>query len=297
MTPLDNRDLYAGLTSFDVPADPILLGSGIALSRTHAKFLTPLTLVNTSPPSLDPMKPKPAYWQCSDDEQIISAELHIAQSAGVNFEARYETARFIVLMIRLWSDPAIGLHVLSSHRFGELCELPEGERRILLPVETQPRFFRLGTVDPNSVVGSIQWVTENWQAAFSLYKSSSEFRLAADSLDSGQFVPNHALTLISLWGALEALFSPSTTELKFRVSALIAAYLEAPGLKRLELQKQVAALYDMRSAAAHGKPRHQGEHLLKSFELVRRVLIKMIREKAIPTKESLERSLFGAINA
>lgn len=297
MTPLDDRDLYAGLTSFDVPAEPIALGPGIVLSKTHAAFLTPLTLVNTSPPSPDPLKLKPAYWQCSNDEQIISAELRIARSAGADFEARYETARFIVLMIRLWSDPAIGLHVLSSHRFADLCELPDGERRILLPVETQPRFFKLGTLEPSRVIGSLQWVTENWQAAYSLYKASSEFRLAADSLDSGQFVPNHALTLISLWGALEALFSPSTTELKFRVSALIAAYLEAPGLKRLELQKQVASLYDMRSAAAHGKPRHQGEHLLKTFELVRKVLIKMIQEKAIPTKEALERRLFGAGNA
>jgi hypothetical protein len=140
----------------------------------------------------------------------------------------------------------------------------------------------------------LKWVQENWKVAHKLYSSSTEFRLAADSLDSGQFVPNHALTLVSLWASLEAIFSPSTSELKFRVSALIAAYLEPPGMKRLELQKQVASLYDLRSAAAHGKPRHEPDHLLKSFELIRKVLLRMIHEASVPTKETLERRLFGA---
>lgn len=293
-TPLDDRDLYVGLVSLSIPEKPISLGQGISLSKTHAEFITPLTLVNTSPSSTDPLRPKPAYWQCSQDEQVITAELRLPRSVGQDFDERFEVARFIVLMLRLWSDPSIGLQVLSSHPFSDLCELPESEKKILLPVESNTRFFKLGTIEPASVIPSIKWVADNWQQALALYKLSTEFRLAADSLDSGQFVPNHTLTLVSLWGALEALFSPSTSELKFRVSALIAAYLEPPGAKRLETQKQVASLYDMRSAAAHGKPRHQPEHLLKSFELVRKVLIRMIHEKSVPTKEMLERQLFGA---
>lgn len=293
-TPLDDRDLYAGLMSLSLPDEAIALGQGIALTKTHAKFLTPLTLVNTSPPSNNPLKARVEYWQCSTNEQVITAELRIPKSFGKNFDERYEVARFIVLMLRLWSDPSIGLHVLSNHPFSELCVLPENEHRILFPVESHQRFFMLSTIDPTSVIPSIQWVAKHWEQAFLLYKSSTEFRLAADSLDSGQFVPNHALTLVSLWGALEALFSPSTSELKFRVSALIAAYLEPPGIKRQETQKHVASLYDMRSAAAHGKPRHQPEHLLKSFELVRRVLIRIIHDKTVPTKDSLERHLFGA---
>lgn len=64
-------------------------------------------------------------------------------------------------------------------------------------------------------------------------------------------------------------------------------------MRRLELQKQVASLYDMRSAAAHGKSRHKPEHLLKTFELVRKVLIRTIVEKSVPTKETLEDCLFG----
>lgn len=290
----DDRELFAGLTSLELPEEPVALGRGLLLSKTHAKFLTPLSLVNTSAPSVDPLRPKPAYWQVNRREYEVTAELWIPNTVAASFKERFEIAQFVVLMLRLWSDPGIGLHVISSHRFGALCDLPDNDRPVLIPVETHPRHFQLGTIDPSSVLSSLGWVKENWQTAHSLYNASTEFRLAADSLDSGQFVPNHALTLVSLWAALEAIFSPSTTELKFRVSALIAAYLKPPGDARLEFQKQVASLYDMRSAAAHGKPRHQGDHLLQTFELVRKVLIKMIHDKGVPTKEELERRLFGA---
>lgn len=294
MHPLDDTNLYAGLTGLTLESDSVDLGDGILLAKTYAKFLTPLTLVNTSVPSPDPLKPKPAYWQMSAREKEITAQLIVSRETAKTFDDRIEIARFIVLVLRLWSDPGIGLHVISSRRFEELCDLPDGQHPFIAPVETRPRYFPLGTIDPSSVIASLKWVQENWKVAHKLYSSSTEFRLAADSLDSGQFVPNHALTLVSLWASLEAIFSPSTSELKFRVSALIAAYLEPAGVKRLELQKQVASLYDLRSAAAHGKPRHEPDHLLKSFELIRKILLRMIHEASVPTKDQLERRLFGA---
>lgn len=143
-------------------------------------------------------------------------------------------------------------------------------------------------------MGRISWVGENWKAAYQLYETSAEFRLAADTLNSAQFVPNSALTMVSMWGALEAIFSPSTSELKFRVSALIASYLEPPGEERINTQKKIGALYDMRSAAAHGKPKHQLGDLIKTHELLRKVVVHMIYAKTVPTKEILESTLFGA---
>jgi len=52
-------------------------------------------------------------------------------------------------------------------------------------------------------------------------------------------------------------------------------------------------LYDKRSAAAHGKPKHQSEDLVATFELLRRVLIMMIRLRAVPSKDELDARLFG----
>lgn len=72
------------------------------------------------------------------------------------------------------------------------------------------------------------------------------------------------------------------------------AYLEPPGQTRHDLQRSVAKLYDKRSAAAHGKPQHEQEDLLASFTLLGRILQKILDDRAVPSKELLERQLFGA---
>jgi hypothetical protein len=154
--------------------------------------------------------------------------------------------------------------------------------------------LQLGVSGSSSSSEALSWVKAHWEIAHELREKSSEFALAADAIDSGQFVQNHALTLVSLWGALEAIFSPATSELKFRVSALIATFLEAPGEGRARLQREIAKLYDKRSAAAHGNPRHEPEDLLASFNLLRRVLVTIIEQGSVPSKDALEQSLFGA---
>jgi hypothetical protein len=60
------------------------------------------------------------------------------------------------------------------------------------------------------------------------------------------------------------------------------------------LQKDIAKLYDKRSAAAHGKPKHDAEDLLATFNLLRRVLFEIIIDRGVvPSKEALEAALFG----
>jgi hypothetical protein len=124
--------------------------------------------------------------------------------------------------------------------------------------------------------------------------SHADFKLAMEAFELSTFIPHHALTLVSLWGALEALFSPSTSELRFRVSVLIASYVHPPGRHRAELQEEIFDLYDKRSAAAHGKPKHNTDHLMQTFNILQRVLIKMIDEKAVPSKAALSNMLLGA---
>jgi hypothetical protein len=41
-------------------------------------------------------------------------------------------------------------------------------------------------------------------------------------------------------------------------------------------------LYDKRSAAAHGKPKHNTDYLMQTFNILQRVLIRMIGEKEVP---------------
>ena len=76
--------------------------------------------------------------------------------------------------------------------------------------------------------------------------------------------------------------------MRFRVSALIASFLEKPGSSRRELQKKIAKLYDKRSAAAHGQPKHDQQHLLETFNLLRNVLFKIIESGYVPNQEQLD---------
>lgn len=285
-------DFFVGLTSIDVGPEPLDLGRGVSLQRTQARFLTPLTLENLDRTAHETGQ-RPAYWQFSAERMDLTAELKISTVDADDFSSCIARASIIVFTIRLWCDPSVTMPVFADRSFSTLASMEADDRARVAPLEASPRFFALEPVNRNGMAEKLEWVKANWGKAEALYQQSQEFRIAADALSAGQFIRNDALALISLWGALEALFSPSTTELKFRVSALIAAYLEPAGPRRLSKQKEIAALYDKRSAAAHGKPRHNSEDLLNTFNLTRSALLRMIRDEAVPSKQKLEELLFG----
>ena len=70
--------------------------------------------------------------------------------------------------------------------------------------------------------------------------------------------------------------------------------MKPAGLGRMSLQKQIAKLYDGRSAAAHGREDKAHGTLPDTFDLVKRIVIRMIETNDIPTREALEARLFGA---
>lgn len=294
--------LYAGLASLKLPEDPIDFGDGVTLSRTFARFTTSFNFVNTvdtsvpewtrSTPGEYPPLPPPAMWHLRARQLDVTSQLFVPASAVDRSTDLQGIARLLTSALRLYADPAVLLVAMSSHSYDSLIE-----RRLegcsLCPVEVSPRHFPLGLVKADCNIDGIQWVSRHWRTFLRLYQSHAEFRLAVDALDYGQFEPNPSLSLVALWGAIEALFSPSTSELKFRVSSLVAAFLEPLGTSRLVKQRRVAALYDQRSAAAHGKPKHGPEHLLESFELLRIILIRITEIGDVPAKASLEERLFG----
>jgi hypothetical protein len=105
--------------------------------------------------------------------------------------------------------------------------------------------------------------------------------------------PPAPLALLSLWEALEGMFSPAKTERKFRVSTNIASYLEPLGTPRMELRKRVGKPYDARSQAAHGGSELPKDALRDSYSLTKRVISKVIEENEVPDREKLDEALFG----
>lgn len=311
MSEWEKFDLHLGLSALDLPDEPIEMGRGIVLRKTFARFGAPFMLINTAPeltpPSPAPVPrnererriplpplPPPPFWHLERSEFDVVAELHVPRSERLDSETRYRFAYTILLLLRLIVAPGLTFHVLSTQPFAAL--IPRGLRECaLVRMESNKRTFTFGIDNTLSTTSGIEWIAKHWEVVARLYDESPEFRLAVLALDAVYFVPDSALALVSLWGAIEALFAPSHTELKFRVSALLASYLEPPGAGRLALQRFITKLYDKRSAAVHGKPKHATTNdLTGTFELLRRVVIRITDAGVVPTKESLEANLFGA---
>lgn len=292
MPKLFGGNLHAGLSDIELQEPSFDLGCGLTLLKTYAHLMAPFLMAFKPAPK---GSHHPAPWKAAQGGSSfdISAELCIPEAIEGEFGSTIEVARTVLFLLRLGVNPATTLPVFANRSFAALPEVEDNETH-LFPYEVQPRQFPLGVVGGTATPEAVGWVAERWQVTHKLILESAEFSLAVEAIDSGQFVRQSALALVSLWGALEALFSSSTAELKFRVSALIAAFLEPPGTARHALQKAIAKLYDKRSAAAHGKPKHDAEDLLATFNLLRRVLFEIIDRGEVPSKETLEAALFCA---
>ena len=291
MSTLFAGDVHAGLAGLQLDIESFDLGEGVFLRKTYAHLMAPFLMAFEPAPREGH---HPAPWKAASGGFAfdVDADLSIPAAIEEQYGSRLSVAKTIVFLLRIGVNPAIRLPVLANHPFAALSQVANGQAN-LYPFEVEPRHFRLSVDDGIATADSLSWVKQRWQVTHRLTREKAEFSLAVDALDAGQFVQNSALALVSLWAALEALFSPSTFELRFRVSALIAAYLEPPGTDRAGLQKTIAKLYDKRSAAAHGRPKHNQEDLLSTFSLLRRVLMAMIDRGMVPSKDYLECLLFG----
>jgi len=291
MSTIFGGDIHAGLSGIELEGSEFDLGEGILLRRTYAHQFAPFMLAFAKP---NLGQPHPGPWKAARGGFAfdITAELFIPSSLEKEYGSNVDLALLLVFLLRLGVNPAVTLPAFANASFNRLAEMADADV-LLQPFEIEKRYFPLGVVGGRVVAPAIIWVKERWPIAHKLIKKHAEFELAVDALNRGQFVQQHALMLVSIWAALEALFSPSTSELSFRVSALISAYLEEPGAARLARQKSIAKLYTKRSAAAHGKPTHDQQNLLDSFNLLREVLTKMLDDGEVPSKEQLEARLFG----
>ncbi len=153
--------------------------------------------------------------------------------------------------MRLLMTTSISAPVLSSERFSSIPTIRQEPHLWPMEIHT-PRIFPEGS-DARSVgVVELEWLRDNWHEAAVLL-GKEDFNVAFQAIDSSVWNHSPALALVAVWGALERLFSPSTSELKFRVSASIAAHLEPAGRERYACFKKIKSLYDSRSKAV---PRH-----------------------------------------
>ena len=87
--------------------------------------------------------------------------------------------------------------------------------------------------------------------------------------------------------AMESALVNDTKELGFRFSMYGAEFLGSSDSERLELKKQFAQVYDLRSRLAHGARFPRGDEITEGArlakDLCRRVLLKCIEEGRLPS--------------
>jgi len=292
MAHFSESDIFVGLSGVQLDFDEIELGQGIILRHTYAHLMSPFLMAFAPAP---PGKPHPTPWKAAQGGLgfDVSAELFVPQSFNTGNMDNIGVAKVISTLMRLWASPSITLPVVSNISFSTAAEAKDNEAHFM-PLEIKARCFQLEAPESTCLtIEDLQWIKDNFVHAIKLIGNHLELRLAVDAFDSGQFIQNPSLAIVSLWAALEALFSPAkTAELRFRISALIASYLEKPGEQRQKLYKKIKELYNKRSEAVHGHPMKNPDALFQTFMLLRDVLIRLIGDNHVPSQNELERCLF-----
>lgn len=285
-------DVFAGLVGIELSVDRFDLGDGVSIAQAHAHLVNPFLVAFASSQE----KGFSSRFMGSDEKigVNLTAELCVPGTFPIGrWNNPINVIRWLLAMLRLWASPHISAPVISDISLVQANSAGDHEGR-LMPFETAPRVLKIEEPAGRKVDAKcLDWIKANWRYAAALRKEHKELHLAIEALDQAQFMRDPSLALVSLWGALENIFSPTKTELRFRLSALVASYLEAPGPKRLKLQQHVARLYDARTTPSNGGAEDDPAVLTETFELLRRVIISIIDRRHVPSKEELEANLFG----
>lgn len=285
------KNLYGGISEVSFPPHQFDFGEGVVISPTKAHLMRPFLMTFERPETSFPAMQNASGSFGFD----IVAEIKIPAEFNLpDWFDRPNTIWWLAALIRLRTTSQLRIPVLSSESFSNALNVKSS----FWPVEPESENSRL-LLDPISK-GSISdddlnWVRRHWITGGRLMRTSHEFNLAFQAFDQSTFTRDPTLALLLLWSALEPLFSPAKAELRFRISANIATFLEHAGSKRAALQKEIAKLYDARSAAAHGGSQQALKPLTETYTLMRRILLRMVDGNRVPTIAEIEASLFGGV--
>lgn len=283
--------LYAGLSHVTYGGEPFELGHGIVLRSTYAHlFAANMMAFGRATEG----KPHPAPWRAARGGFGYDVEVELSVPTGQKLPGGLsgeDAAWLIAALLRLAAYVYLMVPVISDISFGDAAT--SKLEPLLHPFEIQPRIVHAGDEEASRLkTEDLSWVKSIWPGTAELMRTCPPLNSALRAADACTVRDRPASALLLAWGALEELFAPQRSDLSFRVSAHIAAYLEPVGPKRLELFKTVANLYKARSKAAHTAQDAKSADLVQSFVILRNALIRMIDEGAVPTQASLERRLF-----
>src|ERR1039458_7013879 len=283
--------LYAGIAGVEIDVDRFDLGYGITISQTYGHFMAPFLLAFA--PAKEG-KSHPTPWSAVQGGLGIDfhVQLHIPETFEIEgFFDRLNTVWWIAALIRLRGAYLAHVPVLAAKPFAEIPQ--NWATASMLPIEALPRRAFAAPRLTKWTADDLRWLRETWLEGGRLMGKSPVLNDAFQAFDSSGNLPNRSVAMLTIWGALEHLFSPAKQELRFRVSANIASFREEPGTARLALHHKLLKLYDARSQVAHGTARKGADAWDETHEIASRVLLKILKNQAVPSKESLDVALFA----
>lgn len=282
--------LYAGLSGLTLPVESFDLGHGVSLRKTYAHLTSPCMMAFSPPLKEGGYHPPPWRAARGGFAYDITVELRVPnQSLPGGFEPK-ETLWWILALLRIGYAPSIAAPVTIDMPFADAPT--SALEPTITPFEVETPLF--GVVEERSEIelGHLSWLQESWVRAANLASRHPKLLTAIKACDGCRVRARTSTSLLAAWGAIEQLFAPSTGELRFRVAANLATYLEPRGPKRLATYKLILSLYDHRSAAAHTVVESDRDAMLDSWILLRNALMKMISEDKVPTRDDFERAIF-----
>lgn len=283
--------IYAGIAGISSEAGSCELGEGVILKNTYAHFMAPFLMAFKEP---EEGKPHPAPWSAVGEGIVADINLELYIPPEFNPPApfdRINTAWWIVSLIRRRGYHFARVPAIAHQPFSAFRQSSSGSP--ITPVEILPPQAISNRTLTNLTYADLNWVKETWIKGARLMDENSKFYAAYRLIDYAGFLQYKPMILLTLWGALEQLFSPANQELRFRISTYIAAFLEPPGPSRLRLYEQLFRQYDMRSKVAHGEMPKVDEDLELMACITQRALDKVFSLGHVPTKGEIERLLFS----
>lgn len=283
---------YAGISGIALTEDMFDLGHGITIRKTFAHLFSPIMMA-FKPPGKHGHHEGPWKTAKGGYGYDIFAELEIPEILELKEKFSEEEIAWIIgVMFRISFFPFMSLPALSTLSFSNAVD--NTEEPVITPFETVPRMFKFADRSIDILQKrDADWIKENWKKVALMMKKNENFFAVMKAYDTATLKGNISTSLLTLWAAIEQLFSVDKYELRFRVSAHLACYLEERGDERMALVKKLQKLYDQRSIAAHTTKKVSFEPLIESMIYFRNALMKMIEVGAVPTKEDFDKLLFA----
>ena len=222
----------------------------------------------------------------------VRHELGVDRSFGSKDQGAFNLAWWFLSALRIRTLADFLVPAVSDHSWATIAAISDGACHVQL-LEDVPRARRF-SVPVRISESDLDWASQSLIALAELLEVP-RFRLAVDCLTTHQHEASLRMTTASLWAGVEALFGINS-ELRFRLSALVAAFLEPRGAQRITRYRVVKSLYDFRSRAVHGGTLDDAmlsQHIRDVRVMLSALVCKMVEIKRVPSEDEWDATLLG----